>query len=108
MTAAPRQAAGEPTPPRPWRVGRIVRSPISTSSGWSIAKAIARATAEARDVIVLISWSPRLDDAELDARGPRLLPILVDGLRGPRPPRRTRAIPAGAPSSRLIARHRVR
>ncbi|WP_328396189.1 TetR/AcrR family transcriptional regulator [Nocardia sp. NBC_00416] len=41
-----------------------------------------RADAEARDVIVLISWLSRLDDAELDARGPRLLSILVDGLRG--------------------------
>ncbi|MFC3449589.1 TetR/AcrR family transcriptional regulator [Amycolatopsis speibonae] len=40
-----------------------------------------RADAEARDVIVLISWLTRLDDAELDARGPRLLSILVDGLR---------------------------
>ena len=40
-----------------------------------------RADAEARDVIVLISWLSRLDDAELDARGPRLLAILVDGLR---------------------------
>jgi hypothetical protein len=30
---------------QPWRVGRIVRSPISTSSGWSITNAIARATA---------------------------------------------------------------
>ena len=40
-----------------------------------------RADAEARDVIVLISWLSRLDDAELDARGPRLLSILVDGLR---------------------------
>jgi AcrR family transcriptional regulator len=39
-----------------------------------------RADAEARDVIVLISWLSRLDDAELDARGPRLLSILVDGL----------------------------
>jgi AcrR family transcriptional regulator len=44
-----------------------------------------RADAEARDVIVLISWLSRLDDAELDARGPRLLSILVDGLRTPRP-----------------------
>jgi len=40
-----------------------------------------RADAEARDVIVLISWLTRLDDAELDARGPRLFSILVDGLR---------------------------
>jgi AcrR family transcriptional regulator len=44
-----------------------------------------RADAEARDVIVLISWLSRLDDAELDARGPRLLSILVDGLRAPTP-----------------------
>ncbi|WP_297612172.1 TetR/AcrR family transcriptional regulator [Nocardia sp.] len=43
-----------------------------------------RADAEVRDVIVLISWLPRLDDAELDARGPRLLSILVDGLRARR------------------------
>ncbi|GAA2159784.1 TetR/AcrR family transcriptional regulator [Actinomadura napierensis] len=43
-----------------------------------------RADAEARDVIVLISWLSRLDDAELDARGPRLLSILVDGLRAHR------------------------
>ncbi|WP_414936202.1 TetR/AcrR family transcriptional regulator [Amycolatopsis sp. cmx-11-51] len=40
-----------------------------------------RTDAEARDVIVLISWLSRLDDAELDERGPRLLSILVDGLR---------------------------
>jgi AcrR family transcriptional regulator len=40
-----------------------------------------RADAEGRDVIVLISWLSRLDDAELDARGPRLLSIIVDGLR---------------------------
>ncbi|SCF24693.1 TetR/AcrR family transcriptional regulator [Micromonospora mirobrigensis] len=44
-----------------------------------------RADADARDVIVLISWLTRLDDAELDARGPRLLSILVDGLRAPNP-----------------------
>ncbi|HTI22901.1 MAG TPA: TetR/AcrR family transcriptional regulator [Kutzneria sp.] len=44
-----------------------------------------RADAEARDVIVLISWLSRLDDAELDARGPRLLSILVDGLHAHRP-----------------------
>src|SRR3954463_13721800 len=44
-----------------------------------------RADAEARDVIVLISWLSRLDDTELDARGPRLLSILVDGLRAHRP-----------------------
>ncbi|MFF5181319.1 TetR/AcrR family transcriptional regulator [Micromonospora sp. NPDC000316] len=44
-----------------------------------------RADADARDVIVLISWLSRLDDAELDARGPRLLSILVDGLRARRP-----------------------
>ncbi|WP_207939138.1 TetR/AcrR family transcriptional regulator [Actinomadura darangshiensis] len=40
-----------------------------------------RADAEARDVIILISWLSRLDDTELDARGPRLLSILVNGLR---------------------------
>ena len=40
-----------------------------------------RADAEAREVIVLIGWLSRSDDAELDARGPRLLSILVDGLR---------------------------
>lgn len=40
-----------------------------------------RTDEEARDVIVLISWLSRLDDAELDARGSRLLSILVDGLR---------------------------
>lgn len=44
-----------------------------------------RADAEARDVIVLISWLSRLDDAELDARGPRLLSILIDGLRATAP-----------------------
>ncbi|MBO2464919.1 TetR/AcrR family transcriptional regulator [Actinomadura sp. LCR2-06] len=42
-----------------------------------------RPDAEARDVIVLISWLSRLDDTELDARGPRLLSILVNGLRTP-------------------------
>jgi len=40
---------------------------------------------QARDVIVLISWLSRLDDDELDARGPVLLAVLVDGLRAPRP-----------------------
>ncbi|HEU5026179.1 MAG TPA: TetR/AcrR family transcriptional regulator [Spirillospora sp.] len=40
-----------------------------------------RPDAEARDVIVLISWLSRLDDAELDARAPRLLSILINGLR---------------------------
>lgn len=40
-----------------------------------------RPDAEARDVIVLISWLSRLDDAELDARAPRLLSIVIDGLR---------------------------
>jgi AcrR family transcriptional regulator len=44
-----------------------------------------RPDAEARDVIVLISWLSRLDDTELDARGPRLLSILIDGLRAPNP-----------------------
>jgi AcrR family transcriptional regulator len=44
-----------------------------------------RVDAEARDVIVLINWLSRLDDAELDARGPRLLAIIVDGLRARRP-----------------------
>ena len=40
-----------------------------------------RADAQARDVIILISWLSRLDDAELDDRCDRLLAILVDGLR---------------------------
>jgi AcrR family transcriptional regulator len=40
-----------------------------------------RPDAEARDVIILISWLSRLDDAELDARAPRLLAILIAGLR---------------------------
>ena len=40
-----------------------------------------RPAADAGDVIVLIGWLSRLDDAELDARGSRLLAILVDGLR---------------------------
>jgi AcrR family transcriptional regulator len=44
-----------------------------------------RPDAEARDVIILISWLSRLDDDELDARGPRLLSILIDGLRPPSP-----------------------
>lgn len=43
-----------------------------------------RTDTEARDVIVLISWLSRLDDAELDTRGPRLLSILIDGLRAHR------------------------
>ena len=43
--------------------------------------ATVRADAEAREVIVLIGWLSRPDDAELDARGPRLLSILVGGLR---------------------------
>ena len=44
-----------------------------------------RADVAARDVIVLISWLSRLDDDELDTRGPVLLAVLVDGLRAPRP-----------------------
>ena len=40
-----------------------------------------RADVEARDVIVLIGWLSRLDDTELDERGPRLLSVLLDGLR---------------------------
>lgn len=40
-----------------------------------------RPDAEARDIIVLISWLSRLDNTELDTRGPRLLSILIDGLR---------------------------
>ncbi len=44
-----------------------------------------RSDAEARDVIVLISWLSRLDDAELDSRGSRLLSILIDGLRAHHP-----------------------
>lgn len=39
-----------------------------------------RADVDARDVIVLIGWLSRLDDAELDERGPRLLSVLLDGL----------------------------
>ncbi|WP_412517946.1 TetR/AcrR family transcriptional regulator [Actinomadura madurae] len=57
-----------------------------------------RPDAEARDVIVLISWLSRLDDAELDARGPRLLSILVDGLRARRPP--AAGDQAGSPEGR--------
>lgn len=38
---------------------------------------------EARDVIILITWLSRLDNDELDARGPRLLSVLVDGVRAP-------------------------
>ncbi|MGC4880339.1 TetR/AcrR family transcriptional regulator [Micromonospora sp. DT43] len=44
-----------------------------------------RPDVEVRDVIVLISWLSRLDDTELDARGPRLLSILIDGLRAHHP-----------------------
>ncbi|SEQ41198.1 TetR/AcrR family transcriptional regulator [Microlunatus flavus] len=40
-----------------------------------------RPDVEARDVIILISWLSRLDDHELDTRGPVLLAVLVDGLR---------------------------
>lgn len=43
-----------------------------------------RTDVEARDVIVLIGWLSRLDDTELDERGPRLLSILLDGLRARR------------------------
>lgn len=39
-----------------------------------------RADVDARDVIVLIGWLSRLDDAELDERGRRLLSVLLDGL----------------------------
>ncbi len=44
-----------------------------------------RADAGAHDVIVLSSRLSRLDDAEPDARGPRLLSILLDGLRAHSP-----------------------
>lgn len=44
-----------------------------------------RADVRARDVIILISWLSRLDDDELDERGLRLLSVLVEGLRPPRP-----------------------
>lgn len=40
-----------------------------------------RADVQARDVIILISWLSRLDDQELDQRGPPLLAVLVDALR---------------------------
>lgn len=40
-----------------------------------------RADVQARDVIILISWLSRLDDQELERRGPRLLAVVVDGLR---------------------------
>lgn len=40
-----------------------------------------RADVQARDVIILISWLSRLTDQELELRGPRLLAVLVDGLR---------------------------
>lgn len=43
-----------------------------------------RPDVRARDVIVLISWLNKLDDDELDARGPVLLAVLVDGLRSDR------------------------
>jgi AcrR family transcriptional regulator len=45
------------------------------------AEGVLRADVEARDVIVLIGWLSRLDEAELDERGPRLLSILLNGLR---------------------------
>lgn len=44
-----------------------------------------RPDVEVRDVIVLISWLSRLDDTELDARGSRLLSILIEGLRARNP-----------------------
>lgn len=43
-----------------------------------------RADVDARDVIVLIGWLSRLEDTELDERGPRLLSVLLEGLRTPR------------------------
>ncbi|WP_438822243.1 TetR/AcrR family transcriptional regulator [Kineococcus terrestris] len=43
-----------------------------------------RADVDARDVVVLISWLSRLEDDELDARGPRLLAVVLDGLRAHR------------------------
>ncbi|KAA8883936.1 TetR/AcrR family transcriptional regulator [Nocardia colli] len=42
-----------------------------------------RPDAEARDIIILISWLSRLDNTELDTRAPRLLSILINGLRTP-------------------------
>ncbi|MFC9440298.1 TetR/AcrR family transcriptional regulator [Nocardia sp. NPDC057030] len=42
-----------------------------------------RPDAEARDAIILISWLSRLEDTELDTRAPRLLSILINGLRAP-------------------------
>jgi AcrR family transcriptional regulator len=45
------------------------------------AEGVLRADVEARDVIVLIGWLSRLDEAELDERGARLLSILLNGLR---------------------------
>lgn len=56
---------------------------LSLAAGRSVGSV--RADAEARDVIVIISWLSRLDDAELDTRGPRLLSILIDGLRAHHP-----------------------
>ncbi|MGC4859718.1 hypothetical protein [Micromonospora sp. DT41] len=44
-----------------------------------------RADAEARDIVVLIGWLSRLGDTELDARRPRLLSIIVDGLHASHP-----------------------
>ena len=40
-----------------------------------------RPDVQARDVIILITWLSRLDDDELDRRGPRLMSILLQGLR---------------------------
>lgn len=45
------------------------------------ADASIRTDVQARDVIIMISWLSRLDDDELDHRGPRLLAVLLDGLR---------------------------
>jgi AcrR family transcriptional regulator len=44
-----------------------------------------RTDVRAQDVIVLISWLSRVDDAELEARGPVLLSVLLDGLRARTP-----------------------
>ncbi|HEY0812032.1 MAG TPA: TetR/AcrR family transcriptional regulator [Pseudonocardia sp.] len=49
------------------------------------AEGAVRADVDARDVILLIGYLSRLDDAEWDVRALRLLSVVLDGLRTPPP-----------------------
>jgi hypothetical protein len=67
----------------------MVMSPISTSYGCSMAKAIAiRPDIDARDVILLIGYLTRLEQGEWDTRARHLLEVILDGLRSRDPDQR--------------------